>query len=720
MKWYRANFSDDTTQQKVDIFSYFFNQKNLDTDETVTPLSDEGIQNSRDASILKEIINSNNSLQAANQENVPLIEITRKKIKKEIFEKFITEDYKKWIKDSQVKDKYYLEKYLEDNKEVEFLIFEDFNTTGVKGGPSPHKIKMNDGSRNDFYIFLWHVGSPDNKGNDKGGSVGVGRLTFSFSSKINTFFMYTKQSEDEKKSFFIGMVNLGQSSNNTSYDPIARFGVEGTSEQGRTVPFPIQSEKDLESIKKIFEIRKNDVAGTSMIVPFPEDDLTDENLIKNTINRYRVGLYLNHFKIKIGNILISRETIKDVIKKNMPKSYDSYLEYFDFIDSAAKIEKENLFFKPIIEENNPSSFKIKDFKEADFEKIKELYNNNEVLGVRIPFRVQERIDTGSSIEIEDHNTYSDVFIKKTQQSSGMDDVLRGPMPVSGLRKFAGGDCFALINIQDKKAADFFRSAETPNHKFFENTNKEFTNKYQKFKHQIALISNSSSNLKRVIEEGDTNLDSDATSEFFSFGVGDENNKNGEKEKKNNSGKSNFTLPVALFANPKSFNIKKISKNNLVGFKIDSLNFEEECKKTIINIENFIINNSDNKDFTKKIQKQLEVQKEKNIKWLNKENLKELFPCKIYITCADDLEGLDDSSFGLHDDDFDFDFSNNLRHEVFQEKNGDILDVEVNGNKIILSISGPEYSYSLLTDAFNISSTEDKSDLRLKAEMRNYK
>ena len=404
----------------------------------------------------------------------------------------------------------------------------------------------------------------------------------------------------------------------------------------------------------------------------------------------------------------------------MPKSYDSYLEYFDFIDSAAKIEKENLFFKPIIEENNPSSFKIKDFKEADFEKIKELYNNNEVLGVRIPFRVQERIDTGSSIEIEDHNTYSDVFIKKTQQSSGMDDVLRGPMPVSGLRKFAGGDCFALINIQDKKAADFFRSAETPNHKFFENTNKEFTNKYQKFKQQIALISNSSSNLKRVIEEGDTNLDSDATSEFFSFGVGDENNKNGEKEKKNNSGKSNFTLPVALFANPKSFNIKKISKNNLVGFKIDSLNFEEECKKTIINIENFIINNSDNKDFTKKIQKQLEVQKEKNIKWLNKENLKELFPCKIYITCADDLEGLDDSSFGLHDDDFDFDFSNNLRHEVFQEKNGDILDVEVNGNKIILSISGPEYSYSLLTDAFNISSTEDKSDLRLKAEMRNYK
>jgi len=720
MKWYRANFSDDTTQQKVDIFSYFFNQKNLETDETVTPLSDEGIQNSRDASILKEIINSYNSLQPITYENVPLIEISRKKIKTEDFKKFITEDYKKWIKDSQVKDKYYLEKYLEENKEVEFLIFEDFNTTGVKGGPSPHKIKMNDGSRNDFYIFLWHVGSPDNKGNDKGGSVGVGRLTFSFSSKINTFFMYTSQSEEEKKSFFIGMINLGQSNSNTSYDPIARFGIEGTSEQGRSVPFPVQDEKDLESIRKIFKIRKNNLPGTSMIVPFPEDDLTDENLIKNTISRYRIGLYLNHFKIKIGDILISRETIKTVIKKNMPKQYDSYIEYFDFIDEAAKIEKDNLFFKIKIEENNPSSFKIKDFNEADFEKIREKFNNNGVLGVRIPFRVQELIDTGSNIEVEDHNTHADVFIKKAQQGFGMDDILRGPMPVSGLRKFTDSDCFALINIQEKKAVDFFRSAETPNHKFFENTNKEFTNKYQKFKHQIALISNASSNLKRVIEEGDTNLDSDATSDFFSFGIGDENNKNGEKTKKQSSGKSNFTIPVALFANPKSFNIKKLSKNNLVGFKIDSLNFEEECKQTIKNIDDFFINHTDNKDFTKKIQRQLELQKEKNKKWLNKENLNDLFPCKIYITCADDLEGLNDTSFGLHDDDFDFDFSNNLRHEVLQEKSGDISDVETKGNKIILSVSGPEYSYSLLTDAFNISSTEEKSDLRLKVEMRNYK
>jgi hypothetical protein len=39
---------------------------------------------------------------------------------------------------------------------------------------------------------------------------------------------------------------------------------------------------------------------------------------------------------------------------------------------------------------------------------------------------------------------------------------------------------------------------------------------------------------------------------------------------------------------------------------------------------------------------------------------------------------------LHDDDFDFDFSNNLRHEVLQEKSGDISDVETKGNKIRLS------------------------------------
>ena len=94
---------------------------------------------------------------------------------------------------------------------------------------------MPDGSRNDYYAFIWDVGSKMDKGDDKGGSVGIGRLTFGFSSKINTFFVYTKQKFKEyNNTFFTGLANLGQSETNAYLDPIARFGIE--SEKANTIP----------------------------------------------------------------------------------------------------------------------------------------------------------------------------------------------------------------------------------------------------------------------------------------------------------------------------------------------------------------------------------------------------------------------------------------------------------------------------------------------------
>ena len=67
------------------------------------------------------------------------------------------------------------------------MLFEDFNTTGITGDPDIHKRKI-DEKRNDFYAFWWSIFSGD-KEKGKGGSVGIGRLTFAYSSNIQTFFL---------------------------------------------------------------------------------------------------------------------------------------------------------------------------------------------------------------------------------------------------------------------------------------------------------------------------------------------------------------------------------------------------------------------------------------------------------------------------------------------------------------------------------------------------
>ena len=169
MRWIRREQAQDVTSQKLEVDFHFKDDDNLS-------VTDEGGQNSRDGAANELIQNSiENSLSPVDQENIPVIKIKRKKINKEKFKSLISDRFQDWFLDSkQVTDAYFLKNYFEKNEDVEVLLFEDFNTTGIKGGPIPHNIKMPDETRNDYYAFIWDVGSKMDKGDDKGGSIFTG------------------------------------------------------------------------------------------------------------------------------------------------------------------------------------------------------------------------------------------------------------------------------------------------------------------------------------------------------------------------------------------------------------------------------------------------------------------------------------------------------------------------------------------------------------------
>ena len=127
-----------------------------------------------------------------------------------------------------------------------------------------------------------------------------------------------------------------------------------------------------------------------MIVPFPIDDLTNKNIILNFIKRYRVGFYLNQFKVYVEEECISRDTIKDIIKKYIPSEYSSYCSFFDFIDQCAEIQKNKLFHIPKFEEQNPSEIKRDNFKEEDITEIVKSLDSQEVIGIRLNLNIHER------------------------------------------------------------------------------------------------------------------------------------------------------------------------------------------------------------------------------------------------------------------------------------------------------------------------------------------
>jgi len=715
MQWLRAKVPDNISKTTSDVFSEFYKSQGLN--ENNTPIIDEGLQNSIDASIKGEI---------------PKIKIKRIKVKKSFFQKFVDDDFLKWNDDSMVvRDKYFLKNEIDSNTDVDCLLFEDFNTTGVKGNPSEYKTTTFDNLgkkiRNDYHIFIWYVGTPaDAKDKSKGGSVGVGRLTFAFTSKINTFFMYTTQENDPDKSYFVGLTNFGKSKSDSDYDPIARYGVKAETPGGNESAEPVTGNDELKMIREGFELsRKPKEPGTSMIVPFPQDVITDETLIKNAIDRYRYGLFHGHFELEIGNTLINKDTILDVIKKFTPLQHEKYSEYFKFLSEAKEIEANNTLIQASYnKEVNPSNFK-KDFLTSDdFEKICDDYKNERIIGIKLPIYLKKKIenDEKQEEEIEEVETSINIFLKKTSVKFGMDDVMRGPMSVSGERQLEELDIFGLtkINVENEDIHEFCRKLESPNHRYFDNANEEFHKKYQGYRHQKQLITLSLSKLKNLILEKDSEFSSEATKDFFSFGDPDKDlskDKNGDPSNVKTKGETPFNLPFALFSNPKGYILTKNHSETLAGFSIKSSDLKKSSQEIINKINTFIEENKEKKEFTKKVSSRLENQKIKLSNWLDNKNLDELFPANIYITCGEDVEGLGDTSLNLHDNDHDFDLSNNLKHTIQIKKDGNIKSVQTLGNKITITVDGPDFYYQLKTDAFYNSFAKEHSDLRLSVYMR---
>lgn len=704
MKWIRAQLPLNVTRNYLDPFEYFFNrQKEQQENNNIeTPITDEGIQNVDDAAAF-----------ANNQDRAPIIKVSYEKIPYDFFSKIIDQGYLDWVSDSQVPEKFLLNEYIKKKEDIPVLLFEDFNTTGIQGDWDHHDTLLADGSRNDYNIFFWYQGSPVNKGDSKGGGVGVGRLTFAFSSKVNTFFSFSVRKDKSK--FFIGMSCLGKSKNNSNYDQMARYGIPDKANDGSEIVKPITDNETLKTIHKGLKLKRDfDDPGTSMCVILPTDLITEDNMTLNAIDRYRYAFNKNKIKeMQISKYKINRSEIIGTIQKLNPSEYKRYKEYFSFLDECEEINKKNLFtnidFKG---KENPSHITKEFFSEKEIDEFAKQYNSEKILSFKIPLKFEKFFEDikNQKKEIDNLESHFKIFLKKTKPGYGMDDVIRGTMPVSDLRVLDKEDAFGLILIDDQVAVDFFKMAEPPNHRTFEKT-KDLMNTYNKFNHQILLLKKGIKSIKSIIEDRENKHSVSATQGFFSWSGTDEgqssNNQGGEETLKK--------ISQWIFENPKAYRIEKVSKNKMVGFKVASENFESKCLERIDQIEKILENPKYDK--TDKQEEQLKQQIIKLKNWSEGKNYEELFPATIYVKCTQDIEGESyEKSNELHDKNLDFDFSNKIKNNYKEEINGDIKSVEFKKNDINILVSGTKFSYQFLFDAVINEHTGEAYDLALSSKI----
>lgn len=179
-------------------------------------------------------------------------------------------------------------------KDCQYLLIEDFNTTGLTG--DVRKEHEPDGSGNNFYGFFRSVGKTSKTSG--GGSWGVGKIVNNMASSISAFFGYSVRVAEQGEPVLFPRVLMGRATltthelNGKLYTPDAFFAIPESDEKNAT-PLPITDDSLLDEFVRDWRLsRRPNETGLSIVVPYCDKNI-DTNAIPFHLVAETYGFVLN-------------------------------------------------------------------------------------------------------------------------------------------------------------------------------------------------------------------------------------------------------------------------------------------------------------------------------------------------------------------------------------------------------------------------------------------
>ena len=327
----------------------------------------------------------------------------------------------------------------------DFLVFEDFNTTGLTGAWDRH----DEGGWNGFFRAF----GASNKGGAKGGRWGLGKLVFTTASAIRTFFALTVRHDDAPPTPLL----MGQTILRTHNLDGERYDTHGflalPGEDG-TIQIPCRDEAVIARFREEAGVTRTTEPGLSVAVALPREDVTGPHLLRFLLDNYFFPILDGQLEVDVDGTQVTAAT------------FDAVLE--EFGGEELKVGRVARFIREVgaaraappaavLPDGWPSAERL-GLDEAAVERLRCAYKVGKVVIVRFPITLRDR-------DGEVHKTHVDVALRKAGEGEkGGAVVVRNliTVPDEGNRIRAAGSYVALL-AQDAPVVAFLGDAEGPAH-----------------------------------------------------------------------------------------------------------------------------------------------------------------------------------------------------------------------------------------------------------------
>lgn len=404
-----------------------------------------------------------------------------------------------------------------------FLVFEDFETTGLEGDREQYEQVL--GVKNPFFYFFRAEGATEKK-EDTLGRWGIGKQVFPRSSKAQTFFGYT---ETKEGGYLMGGCILRHHRiAGVTYKPDGFFGLsKAISDDELTIPT-----SDAETLKQFradFKIeRKPQQSGLSVVVPWLDEAEGDEKVFdKHTL---ALAVIEDYFApILEGRLEV---TIVDP-NGSMIVSSTNYNPTLDQLELGAndRRKKEIRRVRAFIQLAEAARTPLKSFELPACNPQRAVWSE-EMVTEKMAKEVREQLATGTVVAITALLTVRpkqgqasavkfNCYLRKAEQLNEKPCHIRENLIISDVESSRLAGFVGLIRIDPGPLAELLADSENPSHTEWQKSARNFKDKYTYGGVVIDFVSNFATEFIRRVHSNSKQLDRKLLIDLFSDSGPDE-------------------------------------------------------------------------------------------------------------------------------------------------------------------------------------------------------
>ena len=348
-----------------------------------------------------------------------------------------------------------------------FLLFEDFNTTGLIGDVAQDRDI--EGVKNPFFHFFRAEGRSAKSGDERG-RWGVGKYVFPRASRIKTVFGFTVRTDDRRTMLMGSTVLRSHAVDDVDFLPDGLFGTRDKNE-GDYFVLPEEDAPMLDAFREAFGIARRSEPGLSLVVPWIDESVTKDTLVSAVVSGYFAPLLDGSLKVSVIEDGVTTELNAETFMAEARRIGENETAILAALAEWGVFTKPDDHIELTLHAGNKPEWSDALLAEGRLEKLKaQLEGPSRRAAVRVPMRVREKGKEPRLTEFK-------IFFEEDRAADGRPVFVRDGILISDVRAPRDAGVRSLVIADDKPLSSLLGDAENPAHTQWQRESSNFRGKY---------------------------------------------------------------------------------------------------------------------------------------------------------------------------------------------------------------------------------------------------